>query len=117
MGAKHKRTWSVVREGAIHPSGYRASIAKLESDIAASAAFNVVYWLIAIFTWLLTVFDGIFGFEPRYRVLVGRAGTDEVVGVREARTLHQADQQLAEVDAILAISSETAARRTFDLNF
>ena len=117
MGAKHKRTWSVVREGAINSSGYRASIAKLESDLAESAAFNLFYWLIAIFTWLFTVFDGIFGFEPRYRVLVGRAGTDEVVGVREARTLHGANEQLAEVEAILAGSSETATREAFGLNF
>lgn len=108
MGAKHKRTWSIVRRGTQHPSGYQASIADLGSDRAASVAFNLVNWLISIVAWL-GAFD-IVGFEPRYRVLVSRTGTDELIGVREARTLRKALQQLAEVEAVLAQSTEEGAR-------
>lgn len=116
MGAKHKRTWSIVRHGTRRPSGYQASIADLGSDRATSVAFNLVNWLISIFAWLGASFD-IVGFEPRYRVLVGRPGADELIGVREARTLRKAHQQLAEVEAVLAQSTEEGARDALGLGF
>jgi hypothetical protein len=82
VGSKHKRTWSVIREGNQNSSGYRASLAKVDSEYAAAIVINALFSLV---DWLTGPSDAtIAGFEPRYRVLVGRAGTDEVVGVRQA---------------------------------
>lgn len=113
--AKPSRTWSVVREGRHGPSGYHATLAKLKSEYAAVAGFNVAAWLLAIFTWLGD-FD-IFGSEPRYRVLVGRDGTEDVIGVRQARTLHKGEEQMVEVETILARSTEEEVRHQFGLEF
>lgn len=115
MGSKHKRTWSVIREGAQNSSGYRASLAKVDSEYAAAIVINALFSLV---DWLTGPSDAtIAGFEPRYRVLVGRTGTDEVVGVRQARRLDRAEGQLAEVEAILAQSTDAAVQTTFGLDF
>jgi hypothetical protein len=110
MGARHKRTWTVVREGSPHrASGYRAIIVKLDSEHTAAFAVNLLDWL--------TGPSGIVGFEPRYRVLVGRTGTEQTVGVREGRTWRKASQQFDQIDAILADSTEEAAKATLGLDF
>jgi hypothetical protein len=90
-------------------------LAKLDSEYAAAAGFNVVIWLMAFFTWLS---DFVFvASDPRYRVLVTRVGTEEVVGVAQARTRHTADLQMAQVEAILARSTEKEAREALGLDF
>jgi hypothetical protein len=55
--------------------------------------------------------------EPRYHVLVGREGTDDAIGVRVARTRRRARRQLAEVEEILARSTEAEARAVLELDF
>lgn len=113
--AKRERTWSVIKESTYTSTGYRATLAKLDNEYAAVAGFNIAIWLAAIFTWLAD-FD-IVGSDPRFRVLVGRTGTEEVVGVRQARTLHTAEAQMAEIEAILSEADEQTIRDRLDLDF
>lgn len=110
MAARHRRTWCVVRQGDVHgASGYQASIVRLESEHAAGLAFTVL-------DYATGGLGPILGFDPRYRVLVGRVGNEELIGVREARTLKRATQRLAEVEQILATSSEDEARAALGLD-
>jgi len=72
--------------------------------------------LITALEWVTFGFDLPFT-EPRYRVLVGRKGTDDVVGVREARTKRRAERELERVQLILAGSTDAEARAALDLDF
>ena len=55
--------------------------------------------------------------NPRYHVLVGRVGTDQMIGVGEARTRKQARRALAAVQVSLDGCSEEEIRVKFDLPF
>jgi len=91
------------------PLGYRASLARLESQRASAASFT-------IFDWVTGGLE-VLGFEPQYRILVSRTGTQHTVGVREARTPRRATSQLAEVDEVLAHLSESQAAAALGLDF
>ena len=78
--------------------------------------------------WLVVLMDAVgcvVGFlpeawvdwEPRYRVLVGRHGTDDAIGVRQARTRRAVRRQLAEVQTVLADSTAGEARSALELHF
>lgn len=82
---------------------------KLENEHAAGLVFTLL-------DFATGGLGPILGFDPRYRVLVGLAGSEDLVGVREARTLKRATQQLAEVEQLLATSSEAEARATLGLD-
>lgn len=82
---------------------------KLESEHAAGLVFTLL-------DYATGGIGPILGFDPRYRVLVGRAGSEDLVGAREARTLKRATQQLAEVEQLLATSSEEEARAAFGID-
>jgi hypothetical protein len=110
VGSKHRRSWSTLDgSSGEFESGYWAAIARLESERVVGCLFTVVDWL--------TFGYGVYGFDPRYRVLVGRSGTDGVVGVREARTRGRARRELAAVETILATSTEEGVRGAFGLDF
>jgi hypothetical protein len=115
VGSKHKRTWTVIREGVQMPSGYRTSLVKLDSENAVAVGINALF---SFLDWVTGPSDlTVAGFAPRYRVLVGRAGTEEVVGVRQARTHRKACQQLAEVEDIVANSTGAGVQGILGLDF
>jgi hypothetical protein len=90
-------------------SGYWASIAKLESERPAGILMTILDWLTGGF--------GLYGSEPRYRIVIGREGTERTVGVREARAERKARRDLAEVAAIITHASEDEVKAAFDLEF
>jgi hypothetical protein len=101
------RSWTSIGDRHQARTGYWAEIAKLDSERAAGIMFTIISWLVGSFA--------VFGFDPRYRVLVGRAGSDEYVGVRQARNERQARKQLVEVAQLLDNSSEDEVRTVFDI--
>lgn len=110
MATRHKRTWSAVDGGrVVLASGYWASIVKLKSERSVDLPLTILD--------LLTGGLGWFGSDPRYRILIGREGTEQTVGVREARKEPQARKELAEVVATIANASESDVRALYDLAF
>lgn len=106
--AKHRQSWPRLDGCQVaHESGYWAAIVRLDG----ARAFGVV---VTVLDWLTLTASG--GLRP-YRVLVGRVGSEDVVGVREARTRRRARKELLAVEAILASSSEAEVRETLGLNF
>jgi hypothetical protein len=96
--------------GELHAaSGYQASVARLDSSRAVAVVANLVDWM--------TGASGVQGFEPRYRVLVGRPNASAPVGVAVARTLRGALRELARVDRMLATKSRDHAREELGLDF
>jgi hypothetical protein len=107
---KHRRSWTTVRTGPVHPSsGYQASIAKLESSRGSIVAVNVLDWINGP--------SGIETFEPRYRVLLRRPGSQTSVGVAMARNMRCAVKQLEQVERILAASSHDQVKQELGLDF
>lgn len=84
-------------------------MAKLESSRCATLILNILEWI--------TIPTGIETFEPRYRVLVGRPGSEASIGVATARTLRRAIKEMDQVDRVLAASSHEQVQGKLDLDF
>jgi hypothetical protein len=56
-------------------------------------------------------------YEPRYRVLIGRRGTDDLIGVRMANTRKKAEAALAEVEVLMKHATDSEIREMFALEF
>jgi hypothetical protein len=56
-------------------------------------------------------------YESRYRVLIGRTGTEDLIGVRMANTRRQAEAALAEVEVLIKHATDVEVRAWFDLEF
>lgn len=106
MGKRHRRSWSVVRDGEVGAtSGYRASLVKVESETAFLALLN-----------LFSLPEAIHRSEPRYRVLVAKDGSEGSVGVADARTYSDALREFFRVDQFVASRSSEQVRAEFDLD-
>ncbi|WP_028642750.1 hypothetical protein [Nocardioides sp. URHA0020] len=120
MGSKHRRSWSSLDdETREFPSGFWAVIGKVDGGGLGERLVGAIVGGVSIVVeWLLGGIGlGISRPDPRYRVLVGRTGSQSVLGVREARTRRQANRDLEAVAAILRRSTAQEARDAFDLDF
>lgn len=110
MAARHRRSWSAIDGGRVQfESGYWASVVKLESDRSIGILLTIV-------DLLTGAFDE-FGSAPRYRVLIGRQGTQSTIGIREARTEAKARRELAGIAATMSKASADEAKAAFGLDF